>query len=825
MHQLPCLSRDAKQIRNMEKSMNFIRKRLFAIGMLVLLAVGHLFANEPVTLENVVPPGRNRPDEPFIDEFSMQQGLRFLDSAALTWQKQRKCFACHSNYVFLMARPAVTHEVPAHKQIREAAEYLAMHPRKTGYQATEAVMVASVLAQNDAATTGKLHPATRFALDRIWDFQREDGGWTWMKNNEPPSEIDDHYGVTMAALGVGMAPDDYAQTPVAKEGLEKIRSYFRNNPPKNVHHRAMKMLASLHVDGIMTDAERKQVVDDLLALQKPDGGWNLATLGTSWRRSNGTPQDYETSDGYGTGFVIYTLRTVGIPAADPRIRRGIQWLKTHQRASGRWFTRSMEKDSQHYITHSGTAYAILALAACGETAPPAPPGPYEGTPTERPPPPTTRTKAPSAKAIRTDETPSAKKGIEKIRKYFQNNTPGNMHNWAMLMGATMFGAPQQAGQNIASSPKENAKDESHVLSKDLFRVARGKDHRILIKTDCLSAEIWPSGYVSGIKANTFVDRRTGALDSSFGLDIVDFLMGPGARGGLPYKYGDKIHGYIPKHFVELPQICTQAGHIDSEFFLGRDFVAVSQSWRWTQAAPGYTPGSLWVQTIIFPMGRRYFISSDCVQSANQVEEVFLRIDMPGHIKHNRGDTFEQIYLSYEGYIPASDFFEDFAPDSRHFYQRGLHPLPPRMIRAHKIPGKGMPWLTGMTLDPKTVSEAWCHQRGYVCLIQEIGGLPVNPGDRFAASYIVGYFDSVEAMEAEYDRYRDFTSLAANKDYWLLSEGVIVREQVNRFRIVPQGAGPEPKQWRVLAHGQGQAIVNGQRIHISGEHVVEVPRWE
>ena len=117
----------------------------------------------------------------------MQQGLRFLDSAALAWRKQRKCFACHSNYVFLMARPAVTHKVPAHKQIREAAEYLATHPHKMGYQATEAVMVASVLAQNDAATTGKLHSATRFALDRIWDFQREDGGWTWLDDNESPS--------------------------------------------------------------------------------------------------------------------------------------------------------------------------------------------------------------------------------------------------------------------------------------------------------------------------------------------------------------------------------------------------------------------------------------------------------------------------------------------------------------------------------------------------------------------------------------------------------------------------------------------------------------
>ena len=334
--------------------------------VVLLLAPVLLSANEAVTLENVVDPGPNRADEPLGEEFSMQQAVRFLDSAALAWQKQRQCFACHSNYAFLMARPAITHDVPAHKQIREAAEYLAMHPRKKRYEATEAVMVASVLAQNDAATTGKLHPATRFALDRIWDFQREDGGWTWLDDNEPPSEIEDHYGVTMAAIGVGVAPDRYSDTPAAKEGLEKIRKYLQNNPPANMHHRAMKMLASLGMDGIMTDAERQKVVGDLFALQKGDGGWNLATLGTNWKRSDGTPQDYETSDGYGTGFVIYALRTAGVPGDNPRIQKGIQWLKTHQRASGRWFTRSMDKDSRHYITHSGTAYAILALAACGE---------------------------------------------------------------------------------------------------------------------------------------------------------------------------------------------------------------------------------------------------------------------------------------------------------------------------------------------------------------------------------------------------------------------------------------------------------------------------
>jgi squalene-hopene/tetraprenyl-beta-curcumene cyclase len=91
----------------------------------------------------------------------------------------------------------------------------------------------------------------------------------------------------------------------------------------------------------------------------------LATLG-NWKRSDGKEQDDESSDGYGTGFVLYVLRCADVTAEDPRIQKGIAWLKTHQRASGRWFTRSMTRDHVHLLTNSGTAYAILALALCGK---------------------------------------------------------------------------------------------------------------------------------------------------------------------------------------------------------------------------------------------------------------------------------------------------------------------------------------------------------------------------------------------------------------------------------------------------------------------------
>ena len=81
---------------------------------------------------------------------------------------------------------------------------------------------------------------------------------------------------------------------------------------------------------------------------------------------------------------------------------------------------------------------------------------------------------------------------------------------------------------------------------------------------------------------------------------------------------------------------------------GRDFVAVRQSFQYRTAAPGKKTGSRWTQLIVFPAGQRYFISMDRIDAVNGSDAMFLRIDMPGHIRHKQGDTFEEIYLSYLG---------------------------------------------------------------------------------------------------------------------------------------------------------------------------------
>jgi len=141
--------------------------------------------------------------------------------------------------------------------------------------------------------------------------------------------------------------------------------YLQNNPPPTLHHRAMLLWAASYLPDLQTVDENSATIADLLALQKPDGGWGLATLG-NWQRGDGSPQDTVTSDGYGTGLAVFVLRRGGKSAADESLQRGIAWLKLHQRESGRWFTRSVHMDSMHYITHAGTALAVMALAECDE---------------------------------------------------------------------------------------------------------------------------------------------------------------------------------------------------------------------------------------------------------------------------------------------------------------------------------------------------------------------------------------------------------------------------------------------------------------------------
>jgi squalene-hopene/tetraprenyl-beta-curcumene cyclase len=311
----------------------------------------------------------NNPDEPYAKTMSLQRTAEFLDHQSRAWTEIKKCGTCHTNFPYLIARGQLGGDLTALKEVRgffekRIAAWENGKKEDLPKRDTEVIATATTLALQDALGAGKLHPLTRKALDRMWTLQQPNGAWNWLKCGWPPLEHDDYYGVVYAAVAVGQAPDDYAKTEQARKGIAGFRTYFKNNPPPSLHHKAMLLWASQKLPELMSDKLKASTIQELRANQKADGGWSLPMLG-DWVGYDERPNNRSAaSDGYATGFVVYILRQAGVPSKDDAIQKGVTWLKSNQRESGRWFTRSINTNRYHFITHAGTAYAVLALKAC-----------------------------------------------------------------------------------------------------------------------------------------------------------------------------------------------------------------------------------------------------------------------------------------------------------------------------------------------------------------------------------------------------------------------------------------------------------------------------
>lgn len=356
------------------------------------------------------------------------------------------------------------------------------------------------------------------------------------------------------------------------------------------------------------------------------------------------------------------------------------------------------------------------------------------------------------------------------------------------------------GAGPAAAKPANEADWAHVTEDD---------RAIKVETDTLEAVIPKRDskqWMTGVEKGSFLDKKTGFREVGDGLMVVDWLMeagsdeawsdkviAPDGQGVGRYtwyenetdparrSYALMAHGRSHrKRMVEGPQLCHRMKPVQPDITRGKDFVAIKTTYKFEYAAPGRKPGSQWTQLIVFPKGERFFFLMDKIDSVNGSEEIFLRNDTPGCVRHEKGDTFSEIYLSYlsgpQGVrIPSSEFFAPFPPDLKFGYRRDTHKLPQHFIRAYhlrnKETGQDGPWLGGLTLDPSVVYEAWCSQRpgGIIVMIEEIHGKPVKTGGSFSAAHIVGYFDNIEEMHQAYDRYKGHTALVADELGWRLVE--------------------------------------------------------
>lgn len=368
------------------------------LGVAILMLLSSLcMAAEPVPTINKNVPGIDYaapyPEYSSQDAggaFNVELAAQFIDGAAVKWGKKYGCVTCHTNGHYLMVPPKLFKDRPAAQQVRNFAEswidswdHGGLPTNSKGYVETEIVVApAAFLAINNMQMDGELRPATRNALDKAWELQSEHGHWAdWLKCEWPPFEQDDHYGVSLMTIAMGMAPDSYTSVEPAHTGISRMLTYLASHEPEEVHHRAMMLWASKYYDELISDQTRQLWIDELLGLQKVSGGWASGDLG-HWRQRAPETGGYKhldpdfvdreyppvmvdaNGDGYGTGFILYALLQAGVPATHEQILKGVSWLKRNQHADGKWFTNSLrnEFDTSNFLTHTGTTFALMVLS-------------------------------------------------------------------------------------------------------------------------------------------------------------------------------------------------------------------------------------------------------------------------------------------------------------------------------------------------------------------------------------------------------------------------------------------------------------------------------
>src|SRR3989441_489350 len=330
-----------------------------------------------------------------------------------TGQGVTTCVSCHTVVPYALSRPVlrramhVSTRTPQEVRLlegvaRRVETYDAHQPfydgsegKKTESRGTEAVLNALILSSADAER-GRREPSepTRKALRRLWETQRADGAWDWLDFGLEPFESAGaaYYGATLAALAVGTTAGSSASpSPEAAAGTSKLRAYLTERySGQNLFNRVWLLLASTRWKDLLAPAPREALVAELRKAQQADGGWSLSAMSgwrwskAAWRaRPPGTPDAalLTRSDAHATGLVVYTLRRAGLGVDDPAVKRGVQWLKTHQqsvpvgeRSYAAWRSYSLNHDREQggekgepwrrfFMSDAATAFAVLALLA------------------------------------------------------------------------------------------------------------------------------------------------------------------------------------------------------------------------------------------------------------------------------------------------------------------------------------------------------------------------------------------------------------------------------------------------------------------------------
>ena len=287
-----------------------------------------------------------------------QVGLEWLQSSAVEWQREHRCFGCHVQAHALMGmRVARDNRYEVNPDSwTELADFTRQAQRRDGTwhdrSPLASTQYAAMALVHAGPPEGEPEDAALLRAVEWLDEHQLDSGELPIDAHEPPidqgSLMTTTHGV-FAFRAVSGLLTERRWRRAAERGADWIRA----EEPETTQDRVMQLLAF----GRESDAGRlaQRRTDELLSAQREDGSWTES-------------QQLDEGNAYATGQVLYGLKRSGGRVTSPPFSRGVRFLMEDQRISGEW--PSANTGSRRPSDFAPTMWAVIGLAGSfGELIP------------------------------------------------------------------------------------------------------------------------------------------------------------------------------------------------------------------------------------------------------------------------------------------------------------------------------------------------------------------------------------------------------------------------------------------------------------------------
>lgn len=307
---------------------------------------------------------------------TIERAIVYLQTESAAWLKTRKCAACHHVPMPLWALGEAERQGYAidKKLLADTTESLLgsrdkllsskifpnpadpPDPRPQGKGLNMGLPFLAVAVQSSPSLTEGQRNSLKLIAEEIVKKQQPDGSWEFFAGLRRPP-INENQTTDAAWIIMALEGETGPDAPESQRAaLSKAIAWLDAAKLSNIHQeKALKVL--MDIRSAKPRETIQTTIDELLALQRADGGWSQTVPELK-------------SDAYATGQTLYVLSLAGYTGDRPEIKRGIDFLVATQVPDGSWpmISRSSPDGSPGSaklltpITCAASSWATLGLA-------------------------------------------------------------------------------------------------------------------------------------------------------------------------------------------------------------------------------------------------------------------------------------------------------------------------------------------------------------------------------------------------------------------------------------------------------------------------------